>query len=473
MVTVWVVAGIVLYALGIASAVHAVMHGRTTQGTIAWVTAMMLAPWAAVPAYWVLGSSRFHGYVKARHVKKARFDTRHDLLMQALEPFVVPLRETPAAIRAAYRLADIPLLRGNRVDLLVDGEAMFESLLAGIDAAEHVILFQFYIVHDDRIGAEVARRLIARAKAGVSVHFLYDEIGSYGLRGSYLEALRDAGIHTAPFHTQKGRGNRFQLNFRNHRKVMVVDGRSAWIGGINIGDEYLGRDPKIGHWRDTHMRIDGPAALAVQLAFAEDWYWATDALLPDISWTPVPSNEDVPVLVVPTGPADDLETMQLMFHDAISQAKKRLWIATPYFVPDEAIVSALQLAALRGVNIRILIPERGDNRLMDWSAYSYVEELHRTGIRIFRYRDGFLHEKTMLVDDEAATVGSANFDNRSFRLNFEITGIVTDRRFIRRVEAMFEEDFARSAEMTLSDIEGRPFWFVLLTRIARLLSPVQ
>jgi cardiolipin synthase len=264
------------------------------------------------------------------------------------------------------------------------------------------------------------------------------------------------------------------LNFRNHRKVVVVDGRAAWIGGHNVGDEYLGRDPRFGRWRDTHLRIEGPAALAVQVSFAEDWHWATNQTIPDLVWNPTPAGEgDTTVLIVPTGPADKLETAGLMFTHAINSAHTRIWIASPYFVPDDAVLAALQLAGLRGVDVRILIPDRPDHLLVYLAAFSYFDEASETGVRFYRYTDGFLHQKVMLIDDQVATVGTANFDNRSFRLNFEITGVVADAAFAAQVERMLTEDFAHAREMTEADVSKRSFWFKLGTRIARLTSPVQ
>ncbi|OQX60084.1 MAG: cardiolipin synthase [Helicobacteraceae bacterium 4484_230] len=469
----WLAAAALFHLLGIFSAVHAVMHGRTSQGTIAWVMGLTMVPYVAVPMYWILGSSRFHGYITARYGKDEWVREKLDVILGPLKPHALTLPKRSKAAEAAQKLADLPFLGGNRVELLIDGEQMFSSLLNGIDAAEHYILFQFYIINDDLIGREVRSRLVARAKEGVLVHFLYDEIGSYSLGTDYLNDLRAAGVEVYPFHTRKGRGNRFQINFRNHRKVMVADGKSAWIGGMNIGDEYLGRNAKIGNWRDTHMKITGPAALAVQISFVEDWFWAADEIVPSLIWEPVPAKEDVPVLIVPSGPADPVETAALMFHHAINLAQKRLWIASPYFVPDDAIIAALRLAALRGVDVRILIPDRGDNRLVDWSAWSYCEQLHHAGIGFFRYTDGFLHEKVMLIDDEVASVGTANFDNRSFRLNFEITGIITDHTFASDVEKMFERDFVCARKMRDGDFTKRTFLSRLLSRLSRLLAPIQ
>jgi cardiolipin synthase len=463
----------VAHVLGFVSSIDAIMSTRTSQGAIAWAVCLNTFPYLAVPAYWVLGRSRFQGYVTARQAGDLEI---HDVAIRAGEGVAahrVTELQRPAATRAAEGLAKIPILGGNSARLLVDGDATFESILEGIDAAEEYILFQFFIVHDDEIGREVKSRLIRKADEGVRVYFLYDEVGSHDLPRSYTDELRAAGIEVYDFHTRKGPRNRFQINFRNHRKVVVVDGRVAWVGGHNVGDEYLGRDPKFGRWRDTHVRIEGPAVQAVQLSFVEDWHWATDQTL-ELDWTMAPEPVgDVNVLIVPSGPADRLETAALMFIHAINSAQQRIWIASPYFVPDEAVMAALQLAGLRGVDVRILIPDEADHLLVYLAAFSYVEEASLTGVKIFRYTDGFLHQKTMLIDDDVATIGTANFDNRSFRLNFEITAVLGEPEFVAQVEQMFEADFANSRQMEPDELQKRPFWFRLAVRLARLSSPVQ
>ena len=462
------------YILGILSSINAVMTARTSQGAIAWVVSLITFPFVTVPAYWVFGNSRFNGYATARNSSNTKVQSGLKEILEGLDPYRLEESKISTAGVAAEKLADLPFLKKNSVQLLIDGKATFGSILEGIDSAASYILFQFYIVHDDEIGHKIKEHLTSKSKEGVKIYFLYDEIGSHDLPDSYKEDLQKAGVEIRSFHTQKGLGNRFQLNFRNHRKIIVVDGKTAWVGGLNIGDEYLGRDPKVGNWRDTHMKITGPAAIAVQVSFLEDWYWSTEQLIPEVTWTPTPAAEgNSDILIVPSGPADKLETATLMFLHTINSAKERIWIATPYFVPDDAILSALQLAGLRGIDVRILIPDKADNLLVNLSFYTYFDDASLTGVQFFRYTDGFLHEKVMLIDHDAATVGTANFDNRSFRLNFEITGLVLDPSFAEEIEAMFIDDFTRSREMTKSDTENQSFWFKLATRLARLTSPVQ
>jgi cardiolipin synthase A/B len=464
---------LLFHILGLISSIHSVMSTRTTQGTIAWVISLNTFPYIAVPAYWILGRSRFQGYVRAHQVSGRTMEKLEEMIERDLAPYRIPEVNIQPAGRAAEKLADMPFLNQNHVTLLIDGEATFDSIIVGVDEAKQYILFQFFIVHDDEIGRRVKTHLIRKSQQGVPVYFLYDEIGSHSLPAAYKEEMQAAGIDVSAFHTRKGKGNRFQINFRNHRKVVVVDGRVAWIGGHNVGDEYLGKDPKFGHWRDTHVRIEGPAVLEAQLSFIEDWHWAKNST-PELNWSPVASAEgDQLVLVVPSGPADELETATLMFLHAINSAKERIWIASPYFVPDDSIVNALQLAGLRGVDVRILIPDKPDHLLVYLAAFSYFEEAGRTGVRFFRYTDGFLHEKAMLIDDQTATVGTANFDNRSFRLNFEITTIVADPAFAMEVKQMFENDFENSREMHSRELEEKFIGFKLAVRLARLTAPIQ
>jgi len=464
---------VVAHVMGLLSSVHAVMSTRTSQGAVAWVVSLNALPYIAVPAYWVLGRNKFNGYVSARRVKDEETHQRLTEIEQSLQPFLIPESSKDEATLAAERLADLPILRGNDLELLIDGEATFASILEGIDSATEYILFQFFIVKDDEIGRELKSRLIARAREGIRVYFLYDEVGSHDLPKSYLKELRDAGAEIFDFHTRKGPKNRFQINFRNHRKIVVVDGHTTWIGGHNVGDEYMGRDPEFGHWRDTHVKIVGPAALAAQVSFLEDWHWATGKT-PELKWTPhIPEGDGLDVLVFPTGPSDPLETAALMFINGINAAMKRLWIASPYFVPDESVMNALHLAALRGVDVRIIIPDKADHLLVYLAAFSYFEEAQATGIRFFRYTDGFLHQKVVLIDDEISAVGTANFDNRSFRLNFEVMAMVADRGFAAEIEQMLLTDMEDCVEMQPGALAKKSFWFRLGTRLARLTSPIQ
>ena len=460
-----------LHLLGIASAVHAVLVTRTPQGAIAWGLALLSLPYLALPLYWVLGRDRYRGYVVTRRSDAREFAHVERELSERVREFDVEVPADRPGLVVAERLAHMPFTRGNRLTLLVNGQATFDALRAGVEAAREYLLVQFFIWKDDDLGRAFRDLLAERARAGLAVYLLYDEIGSHALPRDFFDDLVHAGGRVRPFGTTRGWRNRFQINFRNHRKVVVADGRRAWVGGHNVGDEYLGHGP-LGPWRDTHVELEGPAALGVQLSFQEDWYWAAHEL-PPWRWTPVAAEEgDARVLVLPTGPADPLETCSLAFDEAISAARERIWLTSPYFVPDAGVQAALQLAALRGVDVRVLLPERADHWLAWLAAYAFLEPVLACGVKVYRYQGGFLHQKVMLVDDRLAAVGTANLDNRSFRLNFELAVVVDDREFAREVEAMLEADLERCRQVELSEITGRGWLPRLGTRLARLFAPI-
>ena len=468
----WLIAFIQL--LGLVTAARAIMEARTAQGAVAWAVALVSFPYVAVPLFWIFGKSRFRDYVIARKM---------DLIeaSPASRGTYAALAERGLLVRTEYtrrlpfeRLVKLPFTTGNDAQLLIDGPQTFASMFAGISQARDYVLVQTYVLRDDELGRSLKACLLERASCGIRVYVLYDELGSYGLPRAYLDELRAGGVAVRAFHTIRPRVNPFHVNFRNHRKIVVVDGRVAWVGGLNVGDEYMGRHPKLGRWRDTHLRVEGPVVQCVQVAFVEDWHWSAGELL-DLNWDPRPAANGArrAILCLHSGPADELETCTLFFIAAIAEAKSRLWIASPYFVPDEQFITALQLAALRGVEVRILIPERSNHPLVSLSGWSYMEELEKAGIRVYRYHEGFMHQKVTLIDENWCTVGTANFDNRSFRLNFEITMAVADREFAQQVRAMVEEDFARARRVTTDDLRARSFAFRFAVRAARLAAPVQ
>jgi cardiolipin synthase len=306
----------------------------------------------------------------------------------------------------------------------------------------------------------------------VAVRVLYDEVGSKGLPESYVDDLEAAGAEVSSFKPTQGTWNRFQLNFRNHRKMVVVDGRVGWIGGHNVGDEYLGLDPEFTPWRDTHVRIEGPAVQQLQIALLADWYWATRDI-PALDWQPrAAPGEGQLAMILPTAPTNRMETASLLFVSALSSAEKRIWISAPYFVPDEAVTKALALAALRGVDVRLITTGKGDSLPVYMAAFYFINQLRGLGISFHAYSPGFLHQKALLVDDNIAAVGTHNFDNRSFRLNFEVMSITVDKAFATEVEAMFERDFEHSVTIDPDSFKDQPFWWHLGVQLSRLASPV-
>ena len=460
------------YVVGALTAVAAIMNTRTAQGAIAWSVALVSMPFVAVPAYVVFGRSKFGGTVSAYEQRKHEIDALIAQIRANLRPWTIGSDEERGVYRAVQKLSGMELTRGNQVELLVNGPATFDSILAGIAQAKHYALVQFYMFHDDGLGRRMQQALIERARAGIRVYMLYDEVGSSGLPKAYVDELRAAGVEVSSFKPTQGAGNRFQLNFRNHRKMVVVDGVTGWIGGHNVGDEYLGLDPEMSPWRDTHVRIAGPAVLQLQTAILGDWYWATRKL-PELNWVPTSAPDaDQQVMIVPSAPTQRLETAGLLFVTALNSARERFWASAPYFVPDEAVMKALELAALRGVDVRIITSGKGDSLPVHLAAFHYIHALRDLGIRFYAYKPGFLHEKVMLVDDDVSAVGTANFDNRSFRLNFEVTALIVDREFAARMKARLEDDFAHAEPIDLEAFDRKPFWWRLGVNVSRLASPV-
>ncbi|WP_323120752.1 cardiolipin synthase [Burkholderia alba] len=465
----------VAHILGVIAACHAILNTRTSQGAIAWAVSLAAMPYFTLIPYLFLGRSKFSGYVDARRHETAALRTRAHPAPWDAEGSTLGIPKDAlglSPVRALTRLGGMPFLPGNSVRTLVNGDATFSAILAAIENARSYVIVQFFIVRDDALGDMLRDALLARAANGVRCYLLYDSIGSFDLPHRYVNTLRAGGVEVHPFATNKQFVNRFQLNFRNHRKIVVVDGECAFVGGHNVGVEYLGANPRLSPWRDTHIEVRGPAVASIQYVFAEDWHWATQSLPPQ-----APPSEPLPgtgmhCLVVPMGPADPQETGSLFFVTAINAARERVWITTPYLVPDEAVIAALKLAVMRGVDVRILIPSRRDHYVVFEASKLYARDLVAAGVRIFRYRPGFLHQKVVLVDRAAAAVGSANLDNRSFRLNFEIMVLTVDAGFAAEVESMLTLDFGNAFEVDQSEYRRSPAWRRVAMHVARLFAPI-
>jgi len=450
-----------LHLLGMFAAMHAVMHTRTPQGAIGWALGLLLLPYVTLLPYLYLGSSRFLGY-RVKH---------HPLSPRA----VLATTDTHAIDPGCARFAAISALQGrpfrggHRLRLLIDGEVAFDAMLAAMAAAEHCLLVQFFIIHDDALGRRLQQILLERAAAGVHVCVLFDGIGSHALPQHYVETLRAGGVAIHRFATHRWR-NRLQLNFRNHRKIVVVDGARAFVGGLNVGDEYLGLKPPLAPWRDTQLELHGAAVTDLQQLFADDWQWITGAPPPLLASPP--GDGDASALVVASGPADPQETGSLFFAAAINAAQQRVWLSTPYYVPDHAVRAALQLAVLRGVDVRVLIPSRPDHRTVFLASTLHAYHAVRAGIRVFRYQPGFLHQKALLIDRDAAAIGSMNLDSRSFRLNFEVAALAVDPAFAADVAAMLTEDFRHAHAVDEREYLDAPYLRRVAMHVARLFDPL-
>jgi cardiolipin synthase len=458
---------VALYGAAIYAAYQAAATARTPQGAVGWGVFLLTLPMLALPLYLFLGHHRFRGY------RITRLESRR--VAQGLKTFEERNRpESCGSINLApfENIAHMAAVRGNGADLLINGEATFKAIFAAIDAARTYVLVQFYLVQDDSLGRALKDRLVAASRRGVRVRFMTDALGSYGLPRAYGDDLRAAGIDFTNGERARGHRFRFRLNYRNHRKTVVVDGLIGFIGGHNVADHYKGHHPQLGTWRDTHVCLRGPVVLQLQLIFLEDWHWATDELLLDhLNWDSVPADDDATALIVASGPGDHTETGSMLFFSAITAAQDRFWIASPYFVPDLDIMTALKHAALRGVDVRVLIPDTADHTITWLAAFAYYDEIIACGVRVFHYLPGFSHQKVFVVDDQLAAVGTTNLDNRSFRLNFEAMALFFDQDLAREVAAMLENDLGHCCEITRT-IDTQRALIRFGAPVARLFAPI-
>lgn len=457
----WIAAGL--------SALSAARTSRTPQGAMGWVVFLLALPIIALPAYLFFGHHRFKSYRDAR-IQSARAVQGIKNFSQAHAVDPKQMSVNPAPFEA---VAGLSVCGGNGFELLINGEDSFQSIFNAIDEARHYVLVQFYVVRDDGLGRRLRDHMIAAAQRGVAVWFITDAVGSHALPRRYTNSLQAAGINVVDPGTRRGPKHRFHLNFRNHRKTVIIDGNTGFTGGLNVGDEYLGKDPKFGPWRDTNVRITGPVVLQLQLAFAEDWHWLTEEPLLDLlDWSTTIAEQDLAALIIATGPGDSTtETGSMMFFSAISAARHRVWITSPYFVPDLDVIAALKHAALKGIDVRILLPDSIDHYAPWLAAYSYFDELRAAGVKIFRYTSGFMHQKVVLVDETIAGIGTTNLDNRSFRLNFEAMAFFFDTQAAQLVATMLEQDFSHADEIT-KGLDQQKFLIRLAAPVARLFAPV-
>jgi cardiolipin synthase len=458
-----------LHLLGILSALHAVMNSRTSQGAAAWSIGLISFPYVSLPLYWLFGIYQERTNVDLKILRANQVK----VLLQDSSTAERPADDSEPRLGMFELISELPQCSGNEVNLLVDGATTFEAIFAAILKAKQYILVEFFIVEADELGNRLKDLLISQAKLGVKVHFLFDLMGCHKLPKSYLRELRAAGVAVLPFRVRE-RVNRFQINFRNHRKIVVVDGTVGFVGGHNVSVEYLGQNKKFGHWRDTHIRMTGPVVFLVQAAFVADWYLTTQTFL-ELNWQPRNSDtkkDGVRCVVVASTPLRRTDSAGLSFTQAIHMATERVWITTPYFIPDEKIAAALRLRAMAGVDVRVLIPNMADHTLVYLAAFSYLDDLKGSGVKIYRYNAGFLHQKVMLIDHDLASVGTANLDNRSFHLNFELMVFNHSEDFNRQVAAMLENDFNHAERVDGSEYEVKPFYFKLASRVSRMFSPI-
>lgn len=460
----WLTAAIGL--LDLFAIARALVRGHGVTSTLAWICGVIAFPGVGALAYLLLANPSVRRTVRRRAAASISVDSAG-----LVEHLVAPDERRLATL--ATELTGITPSSGNRVKLLVEEDLAFERIEAALAQARDTIWAEYYIVRNDETGHRFLDLLADRARAGVRVLLLYDAVGSMGLDGARLQAIRAAGGRVEPFLPLNPLRRRWAVHLRNHRKLIVVDGRVAFTGGMNVGDEYSGRSKLKGgqHFRDTHLSIEGPAVRHYAELFTEDWKFATDEAIAIADRSSIEPGSSF-VCPLPSGPDQSLNASAHVFFAGIMTARRHCFITTPYFVPDEPTIRALVTAAQSGVDVRILVPSRCDVRVVGAAARSFYRELVRGGVRIFEYQPSMLHAKCMVVDNRWGLVGSANVDMRSFRLNFEIGALVMDESFAELMARRFLDDLDASTEVTRESLLRVGMHHQLVQGTARLLSPI-
>lgn len=379
-------------------------------------------------------------------------------------------------IRYNMKTADAVLLRNNDIDILTDGNRKFEALLKDLESAEHFIHIQYYIIRNDVLFDRIAEVLRRKAAEGVVVRVLFDGMGCRSVKRGCWKRLEKAGIRTAEFFPAILGRLQLRINYRNHRKIVVIDNRVAYVGGFNIGREYIDLDEKFGHWRDTHLRIRGMGVLGLQMRFILDWdYAAGEELFSQaelFAEPPEGKRDHCDLQIISSGPDNSLEQIRDNYIRLITKAQKRICIQTPYFIPDEAVLNALLIAVRSGIEVNLMIPCKPDHPFVYWATYSYMGQLLQAGANCYTYDNGFLHSKGIIVDGEIFCYGTANMDIRSFALNFEVNAVVYSREKAEEMERIFREDLRFCTKITRDVYEARGLMLRFREQVCRLMSPL-
>lgn len=456
------------------------LERRNVGVTWAWLMVLLLLPVVGFILYIFLGQNLARQKVYRNRPKLER-RVREEMKGQAQSlhnntfPFHDPsVREYQRLIYMNLISGYSPLTQNNEVTLFTDGVEKFEALLDEIHRAEKHIHLLYYKIGSDETGLRLIEALTRKAEEGVQVRLLYDHIGSLGLKKKMFQSLLAAGGQALPFFPSKIPYLNFRLNYRNHRKIVIVDGRIGFVGGFNIGNEYLGMDRRVGYWRDTHLKIEGDAVHRLQVQFLLDWGVASnEPSIAESSFFPaMRDTAQTAVQIVTSGPSSETQRIKNGFIKFIFEAQKRIYIQTPYFIPDDSVLNALKIATLSGIDVRIMIPFKGDHPLVHLASYAYLVELLRAGASCYLYEKGFLHAKTMVIDGQAASVGTANMDRRSLELNFEINAFLFDPNVATRLEHIFEQDIRYCQLLTWENYNKRKLLTRAAESMARLISPI-
>ena len=474
----------VAYTIFIIVVIGFIIHDkRDPVKALAWITVIALLPVVGIVLYMLFG--RNHRKEKMFNLKEIKdLEQFEHICREQLKAICdpdFPLSSEIAEYRGIITLLlnnnKAPLTTCNRIRVLNNGRDTFAAILRALRDAKETINLEYYIFENDRIGSKVAKILMEKARAGVEVRFIYDDVGSWGLSPKFRRELRRAGVQVRCFQPVVFPWLTSRINYRNHRKIIVVDGRVAFTGGINIADRYLVRRGKNGMWRDTHLQLEGESVAMLQTVFATDWYFLNKKeTLDGEKFFPSPAvlavDDECAVQIATSGPDSDWAAIMQAFFSAITHAREHIYISSPYFLPNQAVLTALKVAALGGIDVRVMLPSRSDSKMVYWATRSYISELMEAGIKVYFYRRGFNHSKVIMIDGKFSSVGTANMDVRSFEDNFEVSAIIYDPHITRELESHFFEDLRHSSLLTPEKWDKRSDLHGVYESFARLLSPL-
>jgi cardiolipin synthase A/B len=477
--TIFLILNIIYLTTAIIVAISVILDNRDPTKTISWVVVLFVLPILGLILYFAVGKNYRKEKIFLRKENKdfERIRTLSDNQIIDLQDrkFIDngKIRSKLPIINLLLRNSKALLTKYNRVEILNNGKQTFDSIISELNKAKKHIHLEFYIIEDDRVGNEIREVLISKAKMGVRVRMIYDDVGTWKLGRKFILSLREAGVELYPFMPVHIPFLANRINYRNHRKIIVIDGKVGFVGGINIADRYKYGNREIPFWRDTHLRIEGEAVSSLQVVFLVDWQFVSGRLVSGVSYFPKPRVENKQLVqITASGPDSDWSSIMQAYFSAISTAKEYIYIAVPYFIPNESILTALKTVSLSGVDVKIIIPGLADSILAYNGTRSYVEELLEAGIRVYYYQKGFIHSKLIMVDDVFSSVGTANMDIRSFDNNFEVNALIYDESFCKELKGYFMEDLEHSEEVSLELHRQRSLRKKITESFSRVFSPL-
>ncbi len=478
----WIIFSIAIYVvILIIVCIHIISITKHTNKALAYLLFAIFIPVIGIGFYLLFG---INYWTKRRYNKKS---LANENILQQLKKDIVRYDETAVPYEdksvqqhtelAAMLVKDLgsPLTKNNTIKLLKNGEEKFSELLQAISNAKHHIHLEYYIYEYDDIGTQIIELLIQKLKQGVEVRFIYDDFGSPSIKKETRKRMKEAGAAVFPFHKVNFYLLANRINYRNHRKIVIIDGQTAFTGGINVSDKYINNGKKKLYWRDTHIRIDGPAVYYLQYLFITDWnFCCTDILkTSDVYFSaPAPVAQGSFVQIAASGPDSYLPSVLYSILQTIYLAKKEILITTPYFIPGDSIMDALCIAAMSGLSVKLLAPGISDSKVVNAASKSYYNKLLEAGVEVYLYQKGFIHAKTMVTDSMLTVVGTANMDYRSFELNFEVNALVYDSTIAAQMRSTFFEDLEDAEQINKEAWLSRPWYQQLPEKVARLFSPV-